>query len=76
MDRKIRGVIDPYTLGFLLGILGVFTAHAVHNKEQSPEETVSAISPAAQQRTGNPHHKTPEAIGTEVKIDTATVADK
>ena len=44
--RKTRGVVDPYTLGFIISIIGSITAHAVHsNDQQSSEQAESETTP-------------------------------
>jgi len=42
MKRKIRGIIDPYTLGFLISIVGTALAFGLHGDDKN-EPTASAI---------------------------------
>ena len=44
--KKMRGVIEPYTLGFLLSLIGSLTSYLIH-KDDSPytdEKNTAAIS--------------------------------
>lgn len=45
MMRKMRGIIDPFTLGFLLSIIGTTSAYLVHNNQQidDPRSTSNQI---------------------------------
>ena len=36
-SRKMRGMIDPYTLGFLISIIGAGIAHIVHADRHDDE---------------------------------------
>lgn len=38
--RKMRGVIDPYTLGFLISLIGGTTAYVAH--QDVPQDTAQA----------------------------------
>lgn len=44
MKKKMRGVIDPFTLGFLISFLGAGTVLTYENGQQ--EDTVVESSPA------------------------------
>ncbi len=35
--KKMRGLLDPYTLGFLLSLIGATTAHIVHSNDDSAQ---------------------------------------
>jgi len=45
--KKMGGFIDPYTLGFLLSLIGTATAHIIHSNDYSdfvkPENTTEQI---------------------------------
>lgn len=36
MMKKMRGFLDPYTLGFLLSLIGATTAYIVHQDDGEP----------------------------------------
>ncbi len=44
--QKIRGFIDPYTLGFLIALIGGATVFVVHGNK--PAETASATETSQQ----------------------------
>lgn len=43
VQNKMRGVIEPYTLGFLLSLIGVVVANIVHSND-SPDEGATTAS--------------------------------
>ena len=52
--KKIRGFIDPYTLGFLLSLIGVTSAYFTSEK-QNVEESAKNIS-TENQADASPHN--------------------
>ena len=41
-SHKMRGIIDPYTLGFLISIIGASIAYIAHADKQSDDVTSSS----------------------------------
>ena len=50
MNKKMKGFVDPITLGFIIAIVGGSTAITVTNSKQSEENgsvAISVVQPAA-----------------------------
>lgn len=41
--KKMRGVIDPYTLGFLLSLIGATSVYITHDNKQNDEEIERSV---------------------------------